>query len=168
MKEHRINMWSSRMRYFVTILTLYINSSRAYMPTHTRSTWYVEERLRTLRKLRKRGIEENGGRKRKEKRAQRDLLLMKNKYTTHADEPLPSSSFINFSSPLPVLQTLSFLFINFIQCTYIYICICVYMHVYTYTYICIAVYKQFIGTLYIFVRIFGFASTISACKCANY
>lgn len=78
------------MRYFVTILTPYINPSRAYLLYAYRREEYVYGRASrtSLRKLRKRGIDETEKEKEKRKRAQGDLLLMKNKYTTHADEPL--------------------------------------------------------------------------------
>lgn len=63
------------MRYFfVAILTLYINSSRAYvyMPTHARSTCTEERLEKNAENARKRGIEET--KEEKEKRnARREI-----------------------------------------------------------------------------------------------
>lgn len=58
------------------------------MPTRARSTYVYGRASRTLRKVGKGKIEETEEEKEKRKRAHMDLLLMKNKYTTHADEPL--------------------------------------------------------------------------------
>lgn len=67
---------------------------------------------------------------------------MKNKYTTHADEPFPPSSLINLSSPLSVLETL---FFYEIYPMHIYVYIYVHKHkVYTYIYTYIL---WFIGTV---------------------
>lgn len=124
------------MRYFVTILTLYINSSRAYtLYAYARSKYVYGRASRTLRKKNgEKRNRRNGGRKRKEKRAQGDLLLMKNKYTTHADEPFPSFLFDQFLlSPYRFLETLSF-FYPILSNAHIYVY--AYMCVYTCTHTC--------------------------------
>lgn len=74
----------------------------------------------------------NGGRKRKEKRAQGDLLLMKNKYTTHADEPFPFFLFDQFLlSPYRFLETLSFFYPILSNAhIYVYAYTCIYMYTY--------------------------------------
>lgn len=145
------------MRYFVTILTLYINSSRAYvyMSTRARSTC-TEERLE-LREVGKGEIEETEEEKEKRKRAHRDLLLMKNKYTTHADESLSSflpdqflptpSRFRDPPSPLLPLSILS------------HACISVHMYMYVRTYIHIHTYSR--STVHRNIRLSLFAYSVS-------
>lgn len=125
------------------------------------------------------GIEEMEEEKdKRETRAQGDLLLMKNKYTTHADELFfPSSSLLNLASPLPpVLEHYPSRFRSICNSnahTYVCIhCICVYTraytHIYTYIYVNTAVQRN-IRFFHLCSHIRYFASyNISACKCANY